>query len=47
MKKQREEIAEMREMQREQMIKDVESKKDEIAKAKQVSEVMKHVIKVE
>jgi hypothetical protein len=29
------------------MMKEVESKKEEIAKAKQVSEVMKHVIKVE
>jgi hypothetical protein len=47
LKKQREEQAEQREALREQIAKEVATKRDDIAKAKQVSEVMKYIIKVE
>lgn len=40
-------MAELRELQREQILKELDAKRDEIMKARQVNEVMKHVIKVE
>jgi hypothetical protein len=47
LRKQREELQELRELQKEQVKKEIEVKRVEIQKAKQVSDVMKHVIKVE
>lgn len=40
-------MAEIRELQRDQQLKEIESKKEEIARVKHVNEVMKHVIRSE